>query len=75
MTFHAREGRYTSEQLKAKNMETSTGHAPEAVCFATKMCRQRLKNPPLTVDDYIDCLARQQLASTASFLRRNTGLI
>jgi hypothetical protein len=49
--------------------------APEAVCFAAKMCRQRLKKPPLTVDDYSDCRARQQLASTASFLKRNASLI
>jgi hypothetical protein len=27
MTFHAREGRYTAEQLKAKKMGTSTGRS------------------------------------------------
>ncbi len=49
--------------------------APEAVCIAAKMCRQRLKKPPFTVQEYVDCLARRQLASTASFLEKNAGLI
>ena len=35
MTLHAREGRYTAEQLKAKSMESSTGRSirPLATSF------------------------------------------
>lgn len=47
--------------------------APEAICLAAKMCRQRLKKPPMTAGGYIACLARQGLGSTASFLAENTA--
>ncbi len=49
--------------------------APESICLSAKICRERLKKPPFTVQEYIDCLARQQLASTTSFLERNAALI
>lgn len=49
--------------------------APEAICLSAKICRERLRKPPLTVQEYIDCLARQQLTSTSSFLERNAALI
>lgn len=50
-------------------------HAPERVCLAAKLCRQRLKNPPMTVSGYVSCLARQGLDSTTSFLTANADLI
>ena len=45
--------------------------APEAVCFAAKFCRHRLKRPPMTASEYIACLARQELDATAAFLSKN----
>ena len=49
--------------------------SPEAICLSAKLCRQRLKKPPMTAGDYISCLARQGLNSTASFLAENTAAI
>ena len=49
--------------------------SPEAVCLAARLCRQRLKNPPMTAGDYIACLARQGLNSTATFLTGNSAAI
>ncbi len=46
--------------------------SPKVVCMAEKICRLRLKKPPFTVEEYIKCLAKQQLTATAAFLRENT---
>ncbi|MGH8018244.1 MAG: PIN domain-containing protein, partial [Opitutaceae bacterium] len=48
---------------------------PEAVCFAAKSVRARLKNPVTSPDDHLDALARQQLPQTVAFLRENRRLI
>jgi predicted nucleic acid-binding protein len=49
--------------------------APEAVCLAAKVCRQRLKNPPMTIDDYVSCLAHQGLDTTAAFFAANAAVL
>jgi predicted nucleic acid-binding protein len=49
--------------------------APGQVCFAVKMHRASLKNPPKTVAEYLDTLARQSLPETVSALREFEGLI
>jgi len=41
---------------------------PEAVCLAAKRHRENLCNPPKTVDEYLDNLARQQLPQTVARL-------
>lgn len=48
---------------------------PEAVCRAARECRRRLRHPRMTPDDYISCLARHGLKTTALFLRMNTDLV
>lgn len=40
-----------------------------AVLQAARRHRASLKNPPFSVDDYLDCLLRQQLPETVSRLR------
>jgi predicted nucleic acid-binding protein len=49
--------------------------APHLVCAAAKRQRESLKNPPLSVDDFLASLARQGLAQTVAGLRRFTDLI
>jgi predicted nucleic acid-binding protein len=49
--------------------------APHAVCEAAKNQRQRLKNPPKTVDDYLAGLERQGLAQTVNELRSFAALL
>ena len=44
--------------------------APNLVCFAARKQRESLKNPPLTVQQYLESLERQGLTQTASALRR-----
>jgi hypothetical protein len=39
------------------------------------MCRQRLKNPPMTIDDYVSCLAHQGLDTTAAFFAANAAVL
>jgi predicted nucleic acid-binding protein len=46
---------------------------PQLVCKSASICRKRLKNPPMSVDEYLDALARQQLPGTVSFLRNWMG--
>jgi hypothetical protein len=43
--------------------------APGAVVAAAQTHRQSLKNPPKTVEEYLDTLERQGLTQTASVLR------
>ena len=41
---------------------------PFAVCEAVKCQRQSLKNPPMTVAEFLDCLERQELPQTVALL-------
>ena len=45
--------------------------APEAIMSAAESHRQSLKNPPRSVNEYLDTLERQGLTQTASALRKN----
>lgn len=46
-----------------------------AVCSAAKTHRARLKKPPKSVDEYLETLARQELAETVQRLRKFADLI
>ena len=48
--------------------------APQ-VCTAVKRHRASLRNPPKTVDDFLDALAKQRLPETVSRLREYAELI
>jgi hypothetical protein len=43
--------------------------APGSVCKAADAHRQRLRNPPKTIDEYLDMLEAQGLTQTVSVLR------
>ena len=43
---------------------------PELVCGAAKRQRQSLKNPPMTVDEFLRTLGRQGLSATVDALRK-----
>jgi hypothetical protein len=49
--------------------------APNVVCSAAKQQRGSLKNPPMTVAEYLASLERQSLPQTVSGLRRYADLI
>jgi len=49
--------------------------APDVVLLAARRHRAALKNPPKTVDEYIDTLLRQQLPRTGAFLSKRKELI
>lgn len=49
--------------------------SPDMVYIAAKICRHRLRKPPFTAEEYIECLEKQQLSATADFLRRKVDLI
>ena len=49
--------------------------APHLVCTAAKRQRESLKNPPVSVDDFLAALERQGLAQTVAELRRFADLI
>lgn len=42
---------------------------PAQVATAAEICRKRLKNPPKSIDEYLDILLRQQLTITVDMLR------
>ena len=46
-----------------------------AVIIAARRCRERLKNPPKTVAEYLDTLAQQRLPKTVSLLTPYSGVI
>ena len=48
---------------------------PAAVCSAAKSQRAALKNPPKTVDEFLEALAKQRLPETVSRLREFSDLI
>jgi hypothetical protein len=49
--------------------------APDMVCLAARRQRQSLKNPPMSVDEYLAALERQSLGQTVIALRRRADLI
>lgn len=49
--------------------------APDLVCAAAKGQRKTLKNPPKSVAEYLDALARMGLPETAAKLRAFEGVI
>jgi hypothetical protein len=49
--------------------------APNVVCAAAKRQRESLKNPPMTVAEYLESLERQGLPQTVSGLRQFAELI
>jgi hypothetical protein len=49
--------------------------APSIVCAAAKRQRESLKNPPMSVAEYLDSLQRQGLTQTVSGLRPFADLI
>ena len=49
--------------------------APDIVCSAIRKVRQRLRNPPKTVDEYLDILSRQALDKTVKKLKLYKGQI
>jgi len=49
--------------------------APHVVCGAAKRQRESLKNPPKTVDEYLESLERQGLAQTVARLKQFAELI
>jgi predicted nucleic acid-binding protein len=49
--------------------------APNVVCSAAKRQRESLKNPPKTVDEYLQSLERHGLPQTTTGLRRYADLI
>jgi hypothetical protein len=49
--------------------------SPGVVCTALKCCRERLKHPAFTVDEYLALLERQELAQTVAELRSFTGVL
>lgn len=51
------------------------GLAPNLVCAAAKRQRANLRNPPKSVDDYLDCLTQQGLVLTSNELRKYGDLI
>jgi hypothetical protein len=49
--------------------------APHVVCKAAKRQRESLRNPPKTVDEYLEAMERQGLAQFAAALRQFAELI
>lgn len=49
--------------------------SPELVCEAAKRQRKSLKNPPLTVDEYLASLERQGISNTVAALRQDVARI
>ncbi|MDQ5769470.1 PIN domain-containing protein [Thiothrix subterranea] len=49
--------------------------SPETVLLVARQQRVSLKNPPQTVDEFLDTLLRQQLPRTVAFLKQRKELI
>ncbi len=69
----------SADDIEAQHPDEFIGHQinlrPEAVCWAAKSCRHRLKNPPVLAEDYILTLAAQRLPEIARFLHAHRALI
>ena len=65
--------------LEAQHPDEFIGHLcnlrPDVVCHAAKLCRQRLRKPPRSVDDYIGTMAQQRLPDLVGFLTAHRDLI
>lgn len=65
--------------IEAQHPDEFIGHLctlrPDAVCWAAKQCRARLKNPAINAEDYLLKLAGQRLPDTANFLHTHRELI
>ena len=65
--------------LEAQHPDEFIAHlcdlAPSAVYTAAKAVRARLKNPPKSVSEYLEILAKQRLPKTVDFLRDGEALI
>ncbi len=48
---------------------------PDVVCAAAKRQRESLRNPPKTVEEYLEALERQRLPQTVAGLRRIADLL
>lgn len=49
--------------------------APNVVCAAAKRQRQNLKNPPLSVEEFLEALEKQAIPQTVGILRKFAALI
>lgn len=49
--------------------------SPGVVCSAVNIHRKRLRNPPKTVEDYLDTLEQQELPRTVAYLRNFRDLL
>jgi hypothetical protein len=65
--------------IEAQHPDVFIGHlldvAPQSVCEAARKQRASLKNPPLSVETYLESLERQGLARTVATLRECADLI
>jgi predicted nucleic acid-binding protein len=49
--------------------------APQAVCVAARVCRSRLRNPPVATDYYLATLEKLHLPQMIAFLGANRNII
>jgi hypothetical protein len=56
-------------------LHAQVGLEPAIFCTAVRKVRARLKNPPYSVDEYLDTLTRQGLVATVSELRKFADFI
>ncbi len=56
-------------------LQAQIGLEPALFCIAVRKVRTRLKNPPYSVDEYLNTLTRQGLVATVAELRPFAGLI
>lgn len=65
--------------LEAQHPDEFISHladlSPPTVIHAARTCRARLKQPPKSANEYLECLAAQGLPQTVTFLRQSSGLI
>jgi predicted nucleic acid-binding protein len=65
--------------LEAQHPDEFISHladlSSQAVIHAARTCRARLKQPPKSVDEYLECIAAQRLPQTVAFLRQSSRLI
>jgi predicted nucleic acid-binding protein len=68
-----------SYEIEAQHPDEFIAHlidlAPTSVLEAAKLVRARLKSPPLSAQEYLEALTRQQLSKTVDFLLEGIGLI
>jgi len=76
---HFPEAELKKYDLEVQHPDEFLGHLsnlrPQAVCGAAKTCRERLKSPPQSVDDYLMTMAKQRLPDLVGFLNLHRDLI